>query len=126
MNHGNPYEFEDGGAEKRGLVWMALTILLVLALAIAFCWVDRQNAALAEVVEDAKPETYEEEYLPGQPLDAVKVTAPSFADDDCGYSYKVADRTSGACWWLVKVEGGWRVLPVCEGRSYVAQQTGEE
>ena len=125
MRHGNPYEFEDGGAERRGLVWMALTILLVLALAIAFCWIDRQNAAMAQVVEESKPETYDEQYLPGQPLDAVKVTAPTFADGE--YAYKVADRTSGACWWLVKdPDGTWQVLPVCEGRSYVAQQTGAD
>ena len=65
---------------------------------------------------------YEEEYLPGQPLDAVRLTAPSFSDSE--YCYKVADRTSGACWWAVKIDGEWHVLPICEGHSYVEQQGG--
>lgn len=75
-----------------------------------------------DVVKDVDKRAYEEEYLPGQPLDAVRLTAPSFSDAD--YCYKVADRTSGACWWAVKIEGKWCVLPICEGHSYVEQQGG--
>ena len=64
--------------------------------------------------------TYQEQYLPGRPLDAVKMSAPTFSDKS--YCYKVADRTSGACWWLLHVDGQWVELPVCEGASYVRQQ----
>ena len=124
MKHGNPYEFEDGNAERRGLVWMALTIIFALALAVALCWIDRQNAAMAQVVEESKPETYEESYSPGQPLDRVRMTAPkwSTADD----MYMMVHRGSGACWIYIELDGKWQVLPICEGRSYMAQQTGEE
>lgn len=65
-------------------------------------------------------ETYSEQYHPGQPLDMVKVTAPAWSDRK--YMYKMADRTSGACWWRVHMDGEWVTLPVCEGRSYVEQQ----
>lgn len=68
-------------------------------------------------------QTYEEAYVPGQPLDAVRLSAPTFAEGE--WCYKVADRTSGACWWLVKVDGEWQVLTVCEGHSYVQQQQEE-
>lgn len=125
MKHGNPYEFEDGGAEKRGLVWMVITIIFALALAIAICWIDRQNAAMAQVMEDSRQsETYSESYSPGQPLDRVRMTAPDWST--AKYMYMIAHRGSGACWMYVELDGKWQVLPVCEGMSYAAQQTGEE
>ena len=118
VRHGNPYEFE--ATERRGLMWMALTILLALALAIALCWIDRQNAALAEVVEESKPETYSESYSPGQPLDRVRMTAPewSTADD----MYMMVHRGSGACWMYVELDGKWQVLPICDGNEYAQQE----
>lgn len=88
----------------------------------AACAMAALGAHGCAAVKDVDRRAYEEEYLPGQPLDAVRLTAPSFSDAE--YCYKMADRTSGACWWAVKIEGEWHVLPVCEGHSYVEQQGG--
>lgn len=68
--------------------------------------------------------TGQEEYMPGQPLDAIKMSAPTFADQNYP-TYKVVDRTSGACWWLVRIGGDWVALPVCMSKSYEQQQEVE-
>ena len=62
-----------------------------------------------------KVRTYEEEYLPGQSLDAVRVNAPTFSD--CKYAYKSCDRTSGASGWYVRIEGQWVYMPVTLGNQ---------
>lgn len=81
------------------------------------------TAAVGCTPQKDSSKAYQEEYLPGQPLDAVRLSAPSFAEGE--YCFKVCDRTSGACWWMVKMYGEWHVLTVCEGRSYVEQQEGK-
>lgn len=68
-------------------------------------------------------QTYEEAYVPGQPLDAVRLSAPSWSDWE--YMWRIADRTSGACWYRVHVDGHWEVYMICEGHSYVRQQQEE-
>lgn len=105
----NPY---DDATDSK---WpFAIMALVLTAAVVAGC----------SYAQSRKATTYKEQYLPGQPLDAVKLSSPSFAQGD--YCYKVADRTSGACWWLVRMDDGWHVLPICEGRSYVDQQLKEQ
>ena len=70
-----------------------------------------------------KAATYQETYVPGQPLDAVRLSAPSWSDWE--YMWRVGDRTSGACWYRVHVDGKWEVYLICEGYSYVRQQQEE-
>lgn len=82
----------------------------------------QQSSASASEVSDvmAEVETYTEDYMPGQPLDAVKLSAPSFASGM--YCYRVTDRTTGACWYLVQMPDGdghwrWQVLTVGVGQA---------
>lgn len=88
-----------------------LALLYVLTIAALFAWMVLMTS-YAEAAE-------QEEYLPGQPLDALRMEAPAFADGD--RCYKVADRTTGACWYLVQMHGKsegdvqWVVLPVADG-----------
>lgn len=96
--------------------WIALCSIAFLVFIIALVVVDSNKPKNSE--------TYEEDYLPGQPLDAVKMSSPSFSGSD--YCYKVCDRTSGACWWLLKMDNEWHVLQICNGSSYVKQQQEEK
>lgn len=76
------------------------------------------TAALSVSMIGCSPtQTYMERYMPGQPLDAVKMSAPSFSDKD--YCYKIGDRTSGACGFCVSIEGQWVYMQVSPGESWV-------
>lgn len=101
---------------------LAVAGICAAALMVAIVLVIGKTCENYANAEETGVVTYEEEYYPGQPLDAVRVNAPTFSGGK--YAYKVCDRTSGACWWLVKdPDGKWQVYLVCEGYSYVAQQT---
>lgn len=106
----NPYDVDDRDWQLKLLVAGVTAMALLLAL---LAWRDG-GVKVAEAGE-----AYEEQYLPGQPLDAVRVTAPTFAGGAC---YKVVDRTSGATWWLVQMADGdqtlrWQVLTVGVGEA---------
>lgn len=120
MEEKNPY-MEAGNSRRSVVVTCAL--VLAMLVAVAFLAASRHEEAVRWQMVRAIG-TKREQIVPGQPLDAVRMGAPSFAEGD--HCYRLADRTSGACWWVVKVEGEWRVLPICEGRSYVDQQLEQE
>lgn len=61
-----------------------------------------------------------EQYVPGQPLDMVSMAAPRWSDAE--RMYRIGDRTSGACWLRIHIDGKWETWLVCEGHSYVAQE----
>lgn len=100
------------------VVAVALIALLVWALSCVIAQV-LDNHARAEEIK-----TYEEEYLPGQSLDAVKVNAPTFSTGQ--YAYKVCDRTSGASGWLVRMDEEWVYIPVTFGNRPVISTPAKE
>lgn len=98
------------------VVWrVAYALALVLAFALTVSFVISVGTTLGNYEQAKKIRTYEEEYLPGQSLDAVRVNAPSFSSGR--YAYKVADRTSGATGWLVLMNGEWVYIPVTLGNK---------
>lgn len=112
----NPYEGASEGTWWSTAIIVALFVVLVMGcIGVGV----RQRDAKA-----ARATTYKEQYLPGQPLDAIKMSAPSWSDME--YMYRIGDRTSGACWYRVHVDGRWEVYLICEGRSYVDQQLKSE
>lgn len=94
---------------------VAYALALVLALALIASFVVSVGMTLSNYEQAKKVRTYEEEYLPGQSLDAVRVNAPTFSD--CKYAYKSCDRTSGASGWYVRIEGQWVYMPVTLGNQ---------
>ena len=94
---------------------VAFALALVLALALIASFVVSVGMTLSNYEQAKKVRTYEEEYLPGQSLDAVRVNAPTFSD--CKYAYKSCDRTSGASGWYVRIEGQWVYMPVTLGNQ---------
>lgn len=112
----NPYE----GASSTSRRSTVAIVLLIAALVAGCAYVGvRQRDANAR----SKATTHQEQYMPGQPLDAIKLSAPSWSD--MNYMYRIGDRTSGACWYRVHVDGRWEIYLICEGRSYVDQQLKE-
>lgn len=112
----NPYE----GASENTWWSTAIIVALFVALLMGCVYIGaRQRDA-----KTAKATTYKEQYMPGQPLDAIRMSAPSWSDME--WMYRVGDRTSGACWYRVHVDGRWEVYLICEGRSYVDQQLKSE
>ena len=99
--------------EKVEYVASVVAVALIAALVWALSCVIAQTLDNHAGAEEIK--TYEEEYLPGQSLDAVRVNAPSFSD--CEYAYKSCDRTSGASGWYVRIEGDWTYMPVTLGNQ---------
>lgn len=101
---------------------VARVVAAVLTVALsAHCLACLYSMAQADATaETESAEPYEETYVPGQPLDMVRMTAPSWSS--CDYMFRIVDRTSGACWLRIQMDGAWETWPVCEGRSYVAQQ----
>lgn len=62
----------------------------------------------------------DEQYMPGQPLDAVRMDPPAFATGN--YCYRVTDRTNGASWYLIQMPDGdghwrWQVLTIGVGQA---------
>ena len=122
MEHAkNPYE---GASNSRRSVVaiVVLGVLMVAAFAAVAYFRNDDMAALRRM--RATSGAYQEQYVPGQPLDAVRLKAPSWSDQE--WMYRVGDRTSGACWYRVHVDGRWEVYLICEGRSYVDQQLKSE
>ena len=93
---------------------IAVTLSAVLIWAISTVVASTLDNA-TQSAQASEIRTYEEEYLPGQSLDAVRVNAPSFSSGK--YAYKVADRTSGATGWLVLMNGEWVYIPVTLGNQ---------
>lgn len=85
---------------KRHALLAIATVIAVIAI----------MAAAMTSCADAQEVTY-----PGCSLDAVRITAPTFADGD--RCYKVTDRTDGTTWYLIEMYGSresgmtWVVLP---------------
>jgi len=46
---------------------------------------------------------------PNAPLDAIRYEAPAWAQGD---ALKVVDRSTGASWWVLRVDGQTVVLPI--------------
>ena len=108
----NPYKGARGVFTALPIV---IGVVLTFGVVMAICAIARYGGTTGN-----KATTYKEQYIPGQPLDAVKLSAPSWSDWE--YMWRIADRTSGACWYRIHVDGKWEVYLICEGHSYVRQQ----
>ena len=108
---------DDAAVAAGGLVAGALVAALVYGIgSTAAATMDNYSRA-------AGTGAYEEAYVPGQPLDMVRMSAPSWSS--CDHMYRIVDRTSGACWVRIRMDGAWETWLVCEGQSYIAQQVGQ-
>ena len=108
--------------EKVEYVASVVAVVLIAVLVWALSCVIAQTLDNHAQAEEIK--TYEEEYLPGQSLDAVKVNAPTFSTGQ--YAYKVCDRTSGASGWLVRMDGEWVYMPVTLGNQQLIGAPAKE
>ena len=111
----NPYK---GARGTFSIAPIVITLVLAFGAVIAVCSISQHYDAIQR--KATATSTYKETYIPGQPLDAVKLSAPSWSDWE--YMWRIADRTSGACWYRIHVDGKWEVYLICEGHSYVQQQ----
>lgn len=101
MDLGNPYDVREDGAWPK-VVAVAIALLLVLGVEVARASETRRAV--------------------GQPLDAIRHDAPTFACGEC--AYLVRDRTRGCEWWLVEMPTHdaqhptqWVALPVDGGEG---------
>lgn len=107
----NPYEYE----EDNGFKMIAVTFLaLISVVLLAACMVE---GIMWRTAEEASYDM--ETYAPGQPLDRVRMKAPSWSSAD--YMYMMVYRTNGARWLRIQMDGKWETWEICDGQGYVEQ-----
>lgn len=97
-------------------------VALILAMVLVYAIGVTTAQAIRNYEEDET--TYEESYYPGQPLDMVRMSAPTWSS--ARDMYMIVHRSSGACWIRIQIDGRWEVWQICQGQNYVEQQTGKE
>ena len=119
--------YESGIVRTSGVsIIIVIFVIILWICSLILCWRTAQNQN-QEVRQEALTIVAEEDngtpITSGCSLDAIKFNAPAFSVGQ--YSYRVVDRTSGACWWLIRMADGdhvrWKVLPVNDGKSYVKE-----
>lgn len=107
----NPYEICEGSrSEKAMLVFLSLiaVVLLVACVVEGVMWREAEDV-LGNIEVNS----------PGQPLDRVRMKAPSWSSAD--YMYMMVYRTNGARWLRIQLDGKWETLEICDGQGYVEQ-----
>ena len=107
----NPYDCEDDNKVDRfvlALLALIASILLVACVVEGVMWREAEDV-LGNIEVNS----------PGQPLDRVRMKAPSWSSAD--YMYMMVYRTNGARWLRIQMDGKWETWEICDGQGYVEQ-----